>query len=791
MARFLVSAAPQPNRNPAAPTRASAKIWLFRATTALIVPTIFFLVLEGGLRVAGIGHPAGFLIPDDQPGYLRTNPDYVGLFLPEEFDLKPLNFRVAARKPANTVRIVVLGESAAQGIPVPAFAFAPQLRAQLRARYPQKNIEVINTGVVAINSHVVYQIARDLAQYAPDLFVVYLGNNEVVGPYGPGCTYLSGMRPLWVIRLGVWVRSTRTGQLVASVMGRVARWKNPPLEWGGMAMFVDNAVRGDDPRLEAVYRNFEANLRDIVRVAAGAGAKTLLCTVVSNLKDSPPFLSLNRADLTATERASWQQAYERGKLAWLLGETGTARAALQEAQRIDPHHADTAYLLGSIELVAGEVAAARRHLIEAQHWDALRFRPDPSINDIIRQVVHDSATGVSLVDAAVGLGSDPASTAIPAGRELFLEHVHFNWEGNHQLARLMARGAEAALFGDRSGPLPWLDSTQSAAALAWTAQGRLLLLQKTAEIVRRPPFTNQLTYGEDQAKLAREIGRAQTAAGEPEALRQAKGVVGAALAADPENPALTAIAEDIELGRGDAAGALAQARRAAQLLPADPALFADEASLLARLGQYDEAEKILKQATGQSDRLAPSLAALYSQMKRPAESRAGLDRAIERHPADIKLRLMRGNLAQAAGDRAAAEHEFRAILAGDPGNENALEALVSLLGERGQAETIGKESLAVAERQPGNQRNNLRVAASYEARGEEEQTIRFLSAAQRSGPGVAAIELRIARKLYRLGRRDEMMFHLAQAKRLSIIEEDPESTEAIIQLIDRARLEGR
>ena len=126
MARFLVSAAPQPNRNPAAPTRASAKIWLFRATTALIVPTIFFLVLEGGLRVAGIGHPAGFLIPDDQPGYLRTNPDYVGLFLPEEFDLKPLNFRVAARKPANTVRIVVLGESAAQGIPVPAFAFAPR-----------------------------------------------------------------------------------------------------------------------------------------------------------------------------------------------------------------------------------------------------------------------------------------------------------------------------------------------------------------------------------------------------------------------------------------------------------------------------------------------------------------------------------------------------------------------------------------------------------------------------------------------------------------------------------------
>ena len=67
----------------------------------------------------------------------------------------------------DALRIVVLGESATQGIPSPAFAFVPQLRALLRARYPDKAIEVINTGVVAINSHVVYQIARDAARLSP------------------------------------------------------------------------------------------------------------------------------------------------------------------------------------------------------------------------------------------------------------------------------------------------------------------------------------------------------------------------------------------------------------------------------------------------------------------------------------------------------------------------------------------------------------------------------------------------------------------------------------------------
>ena len=128
---------------------------------------------------------------------------------------------------------MVLGESAAQGIPVPSFGFAAQLRAQLRARYPGKNIEVINTGIVAINSHVVYQIARELAGFSPDLFVVYLGNNEVVGPYGPGCAYLSEMPPLWVIRLSVFVRSTRTGQLVMAAVGKLSRGNRPPAGVGG------------------------------------------------------------------------------------------------------------------------------------------------------------------------------------------------------------------------------------------------------------------------------------------------------------------------------------------------------------------------------------------------------------------------------------------------------------------------------------------------------------------------------------------------------------------------------
>ena len=782
---------PIPPKNSRPPV--SRKEWLFRGLALFGIPVLLILSLEGGLRLAGYGRPAEFLIPDDRPGFYRSNPDFAGFFMPGNFELRPLDFRIEGRKPANTVRIVVLGESAAQGVPAPAFGFAPQLRAQLRARYPGREIEVINTGIVAVNSHVVYQIARQMAQISPDLFVVYLGNNEVVGPYGPGCAYRSEMPPLWVIRLSMGVKSSRTGQLLGAVIGRLRPAAARPMEWGGMAMFVNDAVRGDDPRLTAVYHNFEANLTDIVRAAGAAGAKTILCTVVANLKDSPPFLSLHRPGLTDAELADWQKFFTRGQLAWLLEEDEAAWRDLTEARRRDPQYADAAFLLGTLELKRGNLAAARTLLLEALHWDALRFRPDPEINRTIRRVAQESFPGVSLLDAAAQLGASEESAGPPAGRELLFEHVHFEWEGNYRLARLLAQAAATALGGAGPDDAPWLDATAVAAVLAYTGHERLVMLRHIADIMRKPPFTNQLTYFEDQARLAREIDRLENAGRAPENLQQTKRLAAAAIAADPRNPFLAEIAEGIATDQGDLAGALAQARRAAELLPTEVARFSDQASLLAQQGSFEEAGRILHAAANHEadpDKLAPPFAAYYTRMKKFDEGRAYLDRAIARRPLDARLKVMRGNLERLAGNQAAAEKDFRAVLAADPGNQAALEALVSLLVLLGQTDAGEQASLVAADHQTTNQLNNLRVAKIHESRGDEVQAVKFLQAAERSGPVAAAIEVSIAKQLHRLGRNDEALFYLAKAKRLSILEGDPEITSSIDEVIARLHATG-
>jgi lysophospholipase L1-like esterase len=90
-------------------------------------------------------------------------------------------------KAAGTYRVVILGESAAEGTPNPSFGLGRMLEAMLRLEFPERRFEVINAAMTAINSHVIWLIAQDCRQLKPDLVVVYMGNNEVIGSFERIC----------------------------------------------------------------------------------------------------------------------------------------------------------------------------------------------------------------------------------------------------------------------------------------------------------------------------------------------------------------------------------------------------------------------------------------------------------------------------------------------------------------------------------------------------------------------------------------------------------------------------
>src|SRR6516165_6451760 len=227
------------------------RFWAARIATAIFIPIVLLGIAEVVLRIFAVGFDPSLTVPctiQGKPGSCY-NLFFPAPFFPPGMIKTPQAYAIPADKPAGAYRIVVLGESAAMGDPDPAYGFSRYLEVMLREKFPSMKFEVVNTGMVAINSHVSRVIAQELAAYQPDMYLVYAGSNEVVGPYGPGTVLTTGSMSLPVIRASIFLRSSRIGQLLAES-------GQPKQEWRGMEMFLDKQVRADSPRMEPAYRNF-------------------------------------------------------------------------------------------------------------------------------------------------------------------------------------------------------------------------------------------------------------------------------------------------------------------------------------------------------------------------------------------------------------------------------------------------------------------------------------------------------------------------------------------------------
>ena len=503
----------------------------------ILVPVVFFGVLEAGLRLGGYGYPTGFFVGPDADGVYTTNPQFGWRFFPRPLARRPVPC-LLAHKPAGAVRIFVLGSSAAQGIPGPSFSVGRVLEVLLRERYPDVKFEVVNAAMTAINSHVVREIAGDCAAHQPDLFVVYMGNNEVVGPYGPGTVFQRWSPSLRFIRANVWLKSTRTGQLLDDVIGWIGPRKGSPETWQGMEMFVGNRVAADDPRLPAVYANYRRNLTDICRIARQTGAGVLLSTVAVNLKDCPPFASQHRSDLSPKDVTRWKTLFQAGVELEGKEKWAEAIAKYEAAAKIDDRFAELAFRRGRCLAVLGRSAEAREQFILARDLDVLRFRADSRINAVVRDVAAEQAgEGVRLVDAERSLAkSDLAVDGIP-GSGLFYEHVHFRFDGNYLLARAFLDEVEAALpqLAASRKREPVLSKEQCAESLALTPYDEHRLASIMVMLTSRPPFTNQLDHAVWQASLEKQTEELHRLATTPEAVQAACETYKAALEKTPDD----------------------------------------------------------------------------------------------------------------------------------------------------------------------------------------------------------------------------------------------------------------
>lgn len=380
---------------------------------ALLVCLALLALLEVVLRLLGIGD-----VPEALGSRLRYQQVYLPMLSPgaapdgtpvlRTTDARLSYQSIAAEKPAGGLRVFCLGGSATAGLGFsPNVTFARYLERMLREAAPDREVEVVNLGMVALPSTGVRLMVEDVcARYEPDAIVVYSGNNEFLELHSQRyfeATASLGARLLnrlgntnlqRLIRGAETARPVITTRDVASASGDRITHREMLRE-----------VEIDDADRAAVVAAYRANLEGIAAASAEAGCALILCTVASN--------------------------WEWWGLEDLAGEVslGEIEARLPGADELGRH--ELLFRRAGLHAAAGEWVAARADYRAALNADPHLRRAADALAVEVRAVC--AGTGAVLLDAIERLGAEAPHGVVGFGE--FYDYVHFTPRGALLLAR--------------------------------------------------------------------------------------------------------------------------------------------------------------------------------------------------------------------------------------------------------------------------------------------------------------------------------------------------------------------
>jgi tetratricopeptide (TPR) repeat protein len=668
------------------------RLWLMRLFAMIFVPLFVLGGIELGLRLGGYGYDTGFFsqlqinghkfyVPNEKFGY-RFFPPAIARTAPP--------FRFAAEKATHSHRIFLFGESAAVGDPDPTYGVGRYLEVLLRERYPGTDFQVVCVAMTAVDSSTILPIARECARHQSDLWLIYMGNNEMVGPFGAETGHGFPAPSLGVIRTGemtsrqegyglrapslgvirtiLAIKSTRIGELFDALIRRLGS-SSTPKKWGGMEMFMNGRIGYDDPARLRAYANFKGNLEDILRTAHKAGVPVILSTMAVNLKDCAPFASMHAVGLGENQESAWNKIYEEGIDRETAGSYREALTFYQKAAKIDPQFADLQFRMGTCDLALTNYDQARRDFELARDDDALDFRADTRINSAIKEMASRHAgQGVFLLDAANALAQN-SPNGIP-GLNFFYEHVHLNFAGNYLLALDFAEQAKK-LFPDSITARDkgnWASAELCDRRLAVTVWDRQRVWQPILSRIKSPPFTGQFNHAAYfklcEAKL--DEAKSQMNFQTPEQARQ---MYEQALALAPDDNFLHGNFERFLEARGFLAQAIVEAKRCCELVPQLPGGYYYTGTLLVREGRITEAAEYFSRAIAIRSDYAEAqngMGEILANQQKTAGAIYWFKRAIRANPDYVETYLNLGFLQQSRGEIDAAMANYQKAASLEP-----------------------------------------------------------------------------------------------------------------------------
>ena len=381
--------------------------WL--KAVAILLPVLLLVLAELLLRLFDYGHDTSLFVKDpDNAAWYVMNPYASAIYFSDTANATKGNIeRFPVQKAPGTLRIFVLGESTTAGYPyMHNGSFHRWLLYRLLHTFPDRNIEMINVSLTAVNSYTVLGFGQQVLDYQPDAVLIYAGHNEYYGALGIGSTSrIAGSQS--IIRSVLWLRHFHIVQLMQAVIRSVGSLFSGKTTDTRENLMQRMAEEQTIPYRSAPYyagiRQFHDNMDALCRLFRDRKVPVFLSTLVSNEKDQPPLISADGGD---SMTAAYQ--FREGDSAYKAGQYGLAKAAYGRASE----------------------------------YDLLRFRAPDTLNDIIRQLCRTYSEEVHLVDTRSLFEAHSPHGIL--GRETLLEHVHPNLYGYALLSDAFYRSMKTA-----------------------------------------------------------------------------------------------------------------------------------------------------------------------------------------------------------------------------------------------------------------------------------------------------------------------------------------------------------
>jgi lysophospholipase L1-like esterase len=358
----------------------------------LIIPIIFFILLELVLRVSNYGIDTTEWV-EIAPGQLVLNPDVGYRYFHSTAGIPYSNQNSFSKvKNENTFRVFIMGASSAAGYPfTPNGDFGLYIKKKLQILYPKQDIEIVNVSLTATNSYTIRDLLPGVIEQKPDLILFYAGHNEYYGAFGVGSMESIGQsRKIVNFLLSLekfktfvflrdilkWTQNIITGEGTDGALKKSGTLMS--------RMVKDQTIAFNSDVYNLGIEQFRGNFTDILTECNENNIPVIISTLACNLKDQPPFVSLNDRNIP---------------------------------------RADEIFKLAESKLE--DTTEALRLFRYAKDLDGLRFRASEKINEIIIDFSKKFNYPIVKIDSIFNSVSPKGIT----GNNLMTDHLHPTFDG--------------------------------------------------------------------------------------------------------------------------------------------------------------------------------------------------------------------------------------------------------------------------------------------------------------------------------------------------------------------------